>query len=211
MEQRTATGDRLWSAIELALVAGSIVAVSLFEIMLPALVPLVALSSISLWARGKSWMALGLSWREGSLAGVAGGMVVGAIAQLVLWWSAPDVMDFNVLPQVRGNFEVLATALILVWVGGALAGEMVYRGYLFELFDRLVPARGQQWTTLVLAAAVYGAATGNGVIIASIGNAAAGLGYGLLYRASRRNLALPIAVHGAFESTNLILVYASLT
>jgi len=211
LHDTTTNRDRVWAAIELVAVAAAIAGVTLFYSDLPSLVPLVALASISLWARGKSWSDMGLNRIDRGVIIVVCGVVVGAVAQLVLWWSAPALVDFNVLPQVRGSAEMLGTALLLVLVGSALAGEMVYRGYLFDVLDRLFADRRNEWVTLLLAAVVYGAATGGGLLIASLGKGAAGVGYGLLYRASGRNLVLPIAVHAGFESANLVLVYLGLT
>ncbi len=183
---------------------------------LPAAAPLLVAAALSLWLRGKGFGDVGLSATSDSWPSFGIGLMLGAVALTgAAWLLGPALqqlasvsVEFNHLPPVRGNVEVLIQALILVWAGAA-AAEMVFRGY---LLDRLTRELGLSdlWA-IVLSAALYGWAIalsqGTGTGAGFAGGFIMGIGYGALYLAGRRNLVLPIAFHGAFESTNLIFMY----
>lgn len=210
-------GRRWPLGIELAVFAIAPV----IELPVPVAVPLLVLAALSLWFRGKGFGQVGLiatprAWPHfgiGVVLGVAGFVVtwavVGPMGRL-----AGLVIDLAYLPPVRGNGEVLFQALILAWTT-AVAAEMVFRGY---VLDRLLgDVRLSPTAAVVVAALLYGwvlAASGAGQdpgsVVRFAGAAVVGAGYGALYLAAGRNLILPIAVHGAFESTHLLFLFLRL-
>ena len=188
----------------------------------PAAVPLLVLAALSLWLRGKGFAEVGLVATPRAWPHVAIGVVLGVaafIASSALVGPAARLaglgVDFNHLPPVRDNGSVLLSALLLAWAGAA-AAEMVFRGY---VLDRLAgDLRLSSFTAVLVGAALYGWALAAGQdpgqdpgsLARVAGAALMGVGYGALYFAAGRNLLLPIAFHGAFESTNLLLLYLRL-
>lgn len=210
---------RRWPlVIEVAVLA----VVPWLELPVPAAIPLLVLASVSLWLRDKGFAQVGLvatprAWPHfaiGVVLGVAGFVAASAVLGPAGRFAGLAI-DFNHLPPVRGNGAVLLSALVLAWAS-ALAAEMVFRGY---VLDRLLgDLRLSPIAAVVIAAVVYGwvLAPGQdpgqdpGTIARFAGAALMGVGYGALYFAGRRNLILPIAFHGAFESTNLLVLYLRL-
>lgn len=213
----TDTREPRWWLAALELIA--LLCVPALALPVPAAAPLLAAAAVSLWLRGKGFGDVGLAATTDSWAIFATGLVLGALAlAAAAWLLGPAVqkiaskqVEFNYLPPVRGNAAVLVQAVILAWAAAA-AAEMVFRGY---LLDRLTGDLGlsNAWA-IALSSALYGwavaAGQGPGLGPRFAGGLVMGAGYGALYLAGRRNLVLPIAFHGAFESGNLLLMYLRL-
>ncbi|MEM9489891.1 MAG: hypothetical protein AAGC55_12150, partial [Myxococcota bacterium] len=113
--------------------------VSVLPLPVPVLIPLLAVAALSLWLRGLGFADAGLAADQRTGIAFAAGLVGGAIAVAVAaWLLGPAVqavigrpVDFNVLPPLRGNSELLVQAMILAWAGAA-AAELVFRGYLLH-------------------------------------------------------------------------------
>lgn len=202
-------------AAELALVA-AIIAVPL---PIPTFIPLLILASVSLWMRSASWGQM-VGSGEHFASDMAIGVAVGVVAQLGLWLLLGESLDLNTMPVVRGNISILISALIITWVGAAIASEMVFRGYLIRRVSDALGGLGGEFAdadspgTVTLAtmsaALLFGWHVADGSLHTFFGGFFAGLGYGVLYF-TRKSLILPIAVHGGFESTVLVLGYLRLT
>ncbi|HWN71680.1 MAG TPA: CPBP family glutamic-type intramembrane protease [Haliangium sp.] len=192
---------------------------------------LLVLGSLCLWLRGGSWSDVGLG---GAAAGqraewhVLLGLALGALAALAASFAVgPGLaavtsrsLDAGVPAAVQDSAVALALALLVAWVH-ALGAEMIFRGWLLDRAEALWPAgaasdggedsdggaAGEAFGPLVLAGLAYGWYLGDG----SAGSLASGalLGVGLcLLRRAGQSLTLPIATHGAYASTHVVLVYA---
>jgi hypothetical protein len=190
---------------------------------------LLVVASIGLWVRGAGWADVGLGSRPGRGIRHAGdpgsgwhvllGLGLGALAALAAsFLVGPGLAALTgrsaaspALAAVAQNTFLLVLALVLAWAH-ALGAEMVFRGWLLDRLetvwpDGARPAR-QAPGPLVLAALAYGWYLGDGSAASVVGGALLGLGLGLLGRAGRPSLALPIATSGAFASVYLALIYA---
>jgi membrane protease YdiL (CAAX protease family) len=184
---------------------------------IPALIPLVAIASLSLWLEGTAWSAVGLraaiSFRLEAAVGSACGLAALAAG---VWLFAPGlgITGFNAAPEVRGNGAFLVSALTIAWAT-AFAAEMLFRGWLFRLVEeaalrhRLPPAAAIAWGVLA-SAAFQVAVLDPGGPVAAFGAFLAAIGYAALYLGSGRSLVAPIACRGAFDSANLFLIYFKL-
>lgn len=193
--------------VELAAVG----ALAIFGFWMSPLIGLLVLASASLLARNKGWSDAGLRADDGVELVVTSGIVLGALALVaVAWLWGPALenlsgraVELNHLPPLRGYAGLLATAVILA-VAGAFASEMVFRGYVFERIRELTDSDA---LAIVASAALYAAVIADHGLAPTLGAMAMGIGYGLMYLAGGRNLAMPIAFHCSFESTNLVLIY----
>lgn len=199
---------------ELALV----VVVLLVGFPISTSIPLLVVASLSLWFRGKSWHDSGLRGDDDLVVMLIVGAVLGVLAMLATaWLVAPGLeaagalgVELSYLPVLRGNTQMLPTIFVLTWAG-VIASEMVFRGWLIpriaSLFDDEVAGTG---VAVFASAALYAWAVAESRQAGAVGGFALGLGFGILFLAGRRSLGLPIAFHGAFQSTHLVLIYAKL-
>jgi membrane protease YdiL (CAAX protease family) len=182
---------------------------------------LLVLGSLCLWLRGASWTDVGLGggaagqrteWHAllglalGALAALAASLVVGPGLAAITNRS----LDASVPAAVQGSAVALVLALLVAWVH-ALGAEMIFRGWLLDRAETVWPAgaaagRGAVGP-LVLAGLAYGWYLGDGSAGSLVSGALLGVGLCLLRRAGQ-SLTLPIATHGAYASTHLVLVYA---
>lgn len=209
------TGKKLVPLAEL----GAFAAIIALPLPVPTFIPLLVLASVSLWVRADSWGAM-VDSVEHVRIDIATGLAIGTLGQLGLWLMFGSGLDLNTMPVVRGNLSLLITALIITWAGAAIASEMLFRGYLIRRVSDLLGAFGGEFSdrdspgtvtlATMVAALLFGWHVSDGSMHTFVGGTIAGLGYGVLYW-SRKSLILPIAVHGAFESTVLVLGYLRLT
>jgi membrane protease YdiL (CAAX protease family) len=161
----------------------------------------------------------------GALAALAASFLVGPGLAAI----TSRGLDASVLVAVQGNAVALVLGLLVAWVH-ALGAEMIFRGWLLDRAETLWsasaapgdgtasgPASGNASGhdrassgavgPLVLAGLAYGWYLGDGSAGTLISGALFGVGLCLLRRAGQ-SLTLPIAAHGAYASTHLVLVYA---
>lgn len=197
---------------------------------------LLVVGSLGLWVRGGGWgdVGLGGSGARGRLAEeprtgrhVLLGLGLGVLAALAAsFLVGPGLaaltgrsVESAALAAVADNAFLLVLALVLAWAH-ALGAEMVFRGWLLDRLETVwpdgarpardapgPPARNAPGP-LILAALAYGWYLGDTSAASIVGGTLLGLGLGLLGRAGRPSLALPIATHGAFASLHLVLIYA---
>jgi membrane protease YdiL (CAAX protease family) len=185
---------------------------------------LLALGSVGLWLRGKGWADVGLGSTPhqhgelhvllglglGALAALAAGFLVGPGLAAI----TSRGLDAGAPAALQGGAMALVLALVVVWAH-ALGAEMIFRGWLLDRAERAWPGapdrdaatgRAATWP-LVLAGLAYGWYLGDGSAGSFASGALLGVGLCLLRRAGQ-SLTLPIATHGAYASTHLLLVYA---
>jgi len=179
--------------------------------------PLLLLGWLSMWLRRTGWRQLGLarpaSWPRTAVLAVVIGVVYNLLDIFVLLplihRLTGEPLRLEAFDSLRGNVGMLALLILAAWVSAALVEEMLYRGYLLnratDLFGRSVPG----WMlSVVLVSIVFAFAHHSQGPSGVIDNAIAGLLFAGLYLASRRNLWLPIMVHGVVDTSSLVLLYA---
>lgn len=123
---------------------------------------------------------------------------------------AASPSDRSFLSHLQGNVPAFAGWLILAWVVGGFAEEMIFRGYLLNRIGRLLGGTPVAW-----GAAVFAQASLFGLLHFYLGSGAAlvigfkALFTGAFYVASRRNLWPVILVHGLWDSLGFTLVFVS--
>jgi membrane protease YdiL (CAAX protease family) len=170
--------------------------------------------------RGQRWADVGL--RGGitlrrvlvvTIMSTAGLLILTAVLESLLsaaTGSKPDVSKFDVL---RGNVAVLIVGLCLVWTSAAFGEEMLCRGFLMhslhDLFGRGRNSRLSWALALLLSSAAFGAAHAYQGAAGMILTGLIGLGFGLVYFASKRNLWPAILTHGLFDTLSFLVVFLS--
>lgn len=165
-----------------------------------------ALASWSLRATGPGWRSLGLArpsragmtvlWGVAALVVVA---LIGGIFQNVFLLLGVDAIPDAYPADLHGNPAKLLLALIAI-VAAAFGEELVFRGFLLDRIQRLLPAGRGGWQLAVfLGAVLYGLAHlprgGQAVIVSGT----AGLAYGAMYFGSGRSLWVVASAHGILE------------
>ena len=174
---------------------------------------------LSLWLRRRSWRNVGLSrparWRHTLLAGIAIGAIyqlfsIGIVVPLLyrLTDTAPDLSQFA---SLRGNLANLLLWLTLSWSLAAFGEEMAYRGYVLNRLADLFGNSQLGWAVGLGASALF---FGLGHIYQGIAGVLETFVFGAflacLYLVTKRNLWLPIIVHGVNDTIGFGLIFFGL-
>ena len=203
--------------IELALIIGIFWADEYIPLSKTPVLLIVAWGSM--WLRGVTWRAAGLSlpahWRKLVVIGIAAGIAMWLLEffvtmpllkRLLGYW--PDLTTFN---DLVGSAELLAIYLALNWVLAAFGEEMVWRGYALPRVAQFCGTGTQAWViALVVVNLAFGLAHLYQGPSGVIQNVIAGVLLGTLYIATGRNLIAPILAHGIGNSIDFTVMYAGL-
>jgi membrane protease YdiL (CAAX protease family) len=174
----------------------------LVPLPIPALIPLLVGATLDLSLRGRSWAAVGLGGKDFGrhcLLGAAIGLAVASVLYFVASASTSSTL------LLEGNTSALLPALLLAAAWSA-ATEMVFRGFVIGSMHHLWGSRAA--LVGVFVAGLFSAlATGPSSSMAAMGALLYGVGYGLLYLAGRRSLALPMAAHMAIEMHTAVVEF----
>jgi membrane protease YdiL (CAAX protease family) len=174
---------------------------------------------LSLRLRRSGWQNVGMSrpvdWRRTLLAGTG----IGALYQLfsigilvpVLYRLTNTPLDLSQFASLRGNLTDLLLWLAISWSLAAFGEEMAYRGY---LFNRLVDLLGNNrlgWGIgIVVSALLFGLGHIYQGITGVLETCVFGAVMACLYLATKRNLWLPIIVHGVNDTVGFVLIFSGL-
>ncbi len=199
-----ARSSRCAAALELLLIVAAFGLVNLLPLPRTTL-PLFVLAWASLWLRGLSWRTMGLRRPGNAVAMIVVGLLVaGAAFLLGRVVILPLLATLTGEPQtstsqasLQGNWSAFLLLLGLTWPLAAFLEELVFRGYLLNrLEDALGRTRLGTVSSVILTSALFALAHGNysaGFLTTSF---LMGLIEGLAYLAWRRNLWMPILIHG---------------
>ncbi len=183
------------------------------------IMPLLLLGWLSLWLRRLRWKDVGWRRPESWPRTLALGIAIGASAEVlgytvvnpVLLRLTGEAATANGLAFLRGNLPALLVLLAFTWPLAAVAEEMVYRGY---VLNRLVDLFGRSrlgWgISLVLSAVMFSLAHGQYGLRFIATSSLMGLIEGGSYLLKRRNLCLPIVIHGMSNTISLTLLFLGL-
>ncbi|HTJ46547.1 MAG TPA: hypothetical protein VL463_30785 [Kofleriaceae bacterium] len=189
-----------WFSLEVAALA--IVAIA------PVPVPaawLLAIASVSLWARGRSWIAPVPAPIELVPVGVACGAIALGIA---LALSSPigaltgRMVEWTQYAIVRGSAQYFVVVAIIVGAQ-AIAIEMALRGWLIPRVLEVAPRGGV--VAAALASALAEAIVTPGHLATRLGAFVLGLGGAVLFLGAGRRLAAPLACRLTFELGAVVL------
>jgi uncharacterized protein len=208
--------QRLFIVIEL-LLALACVALKLRGVIHNPTLLIFLIGWLSLWIRRSGWRRIGLGrprklWRT-LLLGIVIGVAYDAIDLLgvlpMLHRMTGEPIHVEALGNsMRGHLSALLPYLVLVWVFGAFAEELTYRGYLFNrLTDLLGGSRPALASAFLLVSFIFGIVHWNQGRTGILDNILAGGLFMALYLFSGRNLWLSIIAHGVVDTTSLVLLY----
>ncbi|MGJ8563869.1 MAG: CPBP family intramembrane glutamic endopeptidase [Alphaproteobacteria bacterium] len=184
-----------------------------------------AVATWCLWRRRESWVSLGLSrpksigwillWTVGALIVTMGvGILADSLTISLLDAPSEAVQAIDSRYQgrfdsVRGNPQVYLYWLVVAWVIGGFAEEMLFRGALLTRFEALFSGAPYAAIIAVICQAIlfghqhlyYQGVAG------WVATGAIGLVSGLLYLAFDRNLWPLVLSHGVSNTIGLTLIY----
>ena len=157
------------------------------------LIPMVIAASLALWIDSRSWTDVGLQAGSKTPAMIGLGIAIGGLGIAAVALIDRDALSSG-LPGVGQSLElaIIATTLVLATSFAAEMTRAFVIAALIELLDNELAAVGA-------AAVGWAVIFGLSDPVGAIGATAAAAGYGMLYLAAGRRLALPIAAHATFE------------
>lgn len=177
--------------------------------MIPAVVPLLVVASISRWIRGRSWSEV---WGGGAdrfgiglLVGLGSLALALAIGTPLVESVTDRAVEWANFPMVRGSGSQLFAVLLVVAVT-AVAAEMALRGWIVERVLEL----GGSAVQAVVAGALAEALIAPGGFGVRLGAALVGVGLGGMYVAGDRRITASLAARLAFAVAAVALESAML-
>jgi membrane protease YdiL (CAAX protease family) len=208
--------DRWLVLVEFAVVIAIYVARQHHILKVSATPYLLLLAWISLRLRKVQWKQIGFTryrtWAMTLMLGVTCGVglelfdLFGKQPLLTrLLGKPPDLSNFA---AVKGNLRFALVIIALLWVLAAFGEELAYRGYLMNRVADLGRGTRTRWiVSLFLISALFGFAHYQQGLTGIIEEGSDGLILGLMYLASRRNLAIPIVAHGVCDTIDIALLF----
>jgi membrane protease YdiL (CAAX protease family) len=208
----------LFLVFELLLVLGGIylIASNIFPLVF---LLLFAMAWISLYIRHLRWRDVGLRQPPNILVTVGLAVLIGCGYQVIdtllitplLQRLTGEAINISQFTGLRGNLPALIVTLAITWVEAGLVEEMFFRAY---LFNRLTDLFGQKRLGILLALVAQAILFGLGHTYQGLPGVLdtflAGFVIGVIYLRGKRNLWLPILVHGVIDTTGFLLIYFSL-
>ncbi len=209
--------DSRWLVlVEFALIVAIYVARQQHLLKVSATPYLLVVAWISLRLRSVQWKQIGFTryrtWVTTLLLGIACGVglelfdLFGKQPLLTkLLGKPPDLSKF---PAVRGNLKLALVMIAIIWILAAFGEELVYRGYLMNRVADLGRGTRTAWiVSLFMISALFGFSHYDQGLTGIIEEGSDGLILGLMYLASRRNLAIPIVAHGVCDTIDIALLF----
>ena len=206
----------LRDSVEVLAFVAIIVADALGLVLFTQTIFLLPLIWILLRLRNERWSTIGFSWpdRPGRL--IALGCFAGILMELfAVYVSTPAISRFfgvepNVsdLKDIQGNVALLFIFLGLSWMLGAFGEELCFRGFLMARLARIFGQSRAAWiTSLLLSSALFGWGHTEQGASGWVQEGLSGFFLGILFLATKRNLAVPIVAHGVSNTVALVFIY----
>ncbi len=205
-------------ALEILLVAACLIliATGIFSF---AILLLFVIAWISLHLRHMRWRDVGLTPPKNWWITIGLALLIGVGYQALdtlgiaplLQRLTGEPINLSQFAGLRGNLPALIVSLILTWTEAAFIEEMVFRGY---LLNRLADLIGRDRLGVIMAlfasAILFGLGHTYQDLTGVLDTAIAGLLIGFLYLRFRKNLWLPIFIHGIIDTTGFLLIFLGL-
>jgi len=117
-------------------------------------------------------------------------------------------VNLSILIGIKDNLAAYLIMLVVVWTLAAFGEELTYRGYFLNRVKNLVGTRRFAWVvSLIPVSLCFGLAHSYQGISGVIETGYVGLGLGVLYLSTGKNLWLPIIVHGLYDTVGISLLF----
>jgi len=210
---RTSTA-RNW--IEIIAFASIVVADAMGLVPITQTLFLVPLIWILLRLRNERWSTIGFRRPESLKQAIVLGVLAGVLLELLaVFVTTPGISalfgvepDYSELKGIQGNLTLLLVFLCFSWVIAAFGEEICFRGFLMK---RLAQAFGENrpaWIASVLLSSIlFGWGHTEQGVSGWVQEGLSGLWLGILFLATKRNLAVPIIAHGVSNTLAFVLIY----
>ena len=119
-------------------------------------------------------------------------------------------INYGAFNQVKDNSKLLFISLGIGWVVGGLLEETIFRGYIFETLEKILPKRIGLIISLLFTSFIFGYLHNYQGITGQILNGVTGGFLALIYIYHKRNLWVSIITHGLINTFGLTLLYFNL-
>lgn len=179
----------------------------------------VLLSWIGLKLQGLNWSNVGLK-KPSSITRVILIAVVGTVLLIPLSHELRQIVssitheppNFQAFKIIEGNPKALLLGLLVVWIFGAFAEEMFFRGFLMNSFYRLLPEgnfnKRMKWgLSLLLTSVLVGFGHSYQGITGMILIGVIGFCFGLIYLMAKKNLWPSVLTHGLYDTVAFVFLF----
>ncbi|MBI4914490.1 MAG: CPBP family intramembrane metalloprotease [Acidobacteria bacterium] len=206
----------LRSSVEIAAFVAIVVADALGLVPLTQTLFLVPLIWVLLRLRRERWSTIGFfrptDLRRSIIVGAFAGVLMELLAVYVttprisaFFGVEPDYSDLKV---VQGNLMMLFVFLVLNWTIAAFGEEICFRGFLMKRLAQVFGEGRWAWgASLFLSSVLFGLGHTEQGVSGWVQEGLSGLLLGMLFLATKRNLAVPIVAHGVSNTVAFVLIY----
>ncbi len=203
-------------AIEIIAFAMVVVADAMGFVPITQTIFLLPLVWLLLRSRNEGWSTIGFH-RPGNLKqAIVLGVLAGVLLEtLAVWVTTPGIStlfgvepDYSALKSIQGNLKLLLVFLGLSWVLAAFGEEICFRGFLMKRLAQVLGETRTAWVaSLLLSSVLFGWGHTEQGVSGWVQEGLSGLWLGILFLATKRNLAVPIVAHGVSNSLAFVLIY----
>lgn len=177
---------------------------------------LVPLIWVLLRSRSEGWSTIGFQRPGNSRLAIVLGVLVGVLLEtFAVFVTTPGISalfgvepDYSALKSVQGNLKLLLVFLGLSWVIAAFGEEICFRGFLMKRLAQVFGETRTAWVaSLLLSSVLFGWGHTEQGVSGWVQEGLSGLWLGILFLATKRNLAVPIVAHGVSNSLAFVLIY----
>ncbi len=164
------------------------------------------------WRSHTPWREIGYVRPKSWLLTIAGGIALGAVLKLVMKAVVMPLLGAEPVNQafhyLAGNRAALPAAIYAMTVGAGFGEETLFRGFLFERFQKIIgTTTGAMVIIVVITSVWFGLDHYQVQGLAGVQQATiVGLVFGTIYAATGR-LWMLIFAHAAFDLTALAIIY----
>lgn len=171
---------------------------------------------VLLRSRNERWSTIGFYRPDNPGVSIALGVVAGLLMELfAVCVSTPLISsffgvepDYSELKSIQGNLGLLFVFLGLSWVLAAFGEEICFRGFLMKRLAQLFGESQTAWViSLLLSSVIFGWGHTEQGVSGWVQEGLSGLLLGVLFLATKRNLAVPIVAHGVSNTLAFVLIY----